>query len=179
MELTALHNMNVILSDNPAASHFLLFVPLALFHQSRTHVGLTLIFKLSSKKKRPNLSHRPKVAVECHEYDGKFNAPDSEVRCLDGLYTCKCGELQIYQARNIAVFSRALCSSAWRMKLDGSSLLSAERHENDYCQWQNRGKLSALANCNDFQVVSFMVPSLFSHRLYSDFVTNVSFQAQV
>lgn len=75
------------------------------------------------KKKRPNLSHRPKVAVECH--DGKFNAPDSEVRCLDGLYTCKCGEPQIYQARNIAVFSRALCSSAWRMKLDGSSLLSA------------------------------------------------------
>lgn len=51
MELTALHIMNVILSDNPAASHFLLSVPLALFHQSRTHVDLTLIFNLSSQIK--------------------------------------------------------------------------------------------------------------------------------
>lgn len=50
MELTALHNMDVILSDNTAASHFLLSVPLALFHQSRTHDDLTLIFNLYSER---------------------------------------------------------------------------------------------------------------------------------
>lgn len=65
----------------------------------------------------------------------------------------------------------------WELTGDCSVQGSPNGTKNDY--WQNRGKFSALANCNDFQVVSFMVPSLFSHRLYSDFVTNVSFQARV